>query len=134
MSPSEIKRVLDDIDMRLDGVDNENASGALLILLELVERLNEENEKLKAENQRLRDENSLLKGEQGKPKIQGNTNKGKDVSSEKERKKREKNKAKKSKAKKHKIKIDRTETCKEEKGEFFLVCKLCQSPTLYKNS
>ena len=69
MNTSEIKRILDDIDIRFDGVDNEKVSGALLILLELVERLNEENEKLKAENQRLRDENNLLKGEQGKPKI-----------------------------------------------------------------
>jgi len=30
----------------------------------------------------------LLKGEQGKPRIRGNTNKGKDVSSEAERKER----------------------------------------------
>jgi len=118
VNPSEIKRILDDIDIRFDGVDNENVTGgAMLILLELVERLNEENEKLKAENQRLRDENNLLKGEEGKPKIRGNTNKNKDVSSEKERKKRKKNKGKKSKAKKHKIKIDRTEICKVDQSE-----------------
>jgi len=86
VNASEIKRILDDIDIRFDGVDNENVIGAMFILLELVERLNEENEKLKTENQRLRDENNLLKGEQGEPKIRGNTNKNKDVSSEKERK------------------------------------------------
>jgi len=103
----EIKKILDDVDVRFDGVDNEKSSGALRSLLELIERLNEENEKLKAENQKLRDENNLLKGEQGKPKIRGNTNKNKDVSSEKERKKR-----RKKKAKKHKIKIDRTEVCR----------------------
>ncbi len=117
MNVSEIKRILDDIDILFDGVDDEKASGALLILLELVERLYEENEKLKAENQRLRDENNLLKGEQGKPKIRGNTNKDKDVSSENERKIREKKKEKKSKAKKHKIKIDRTEVCKVDRAE-----------------
>jgi len=117
VDPSEIKRILDDIAIRFDGVDNENVSGALLILLEIVERLNEENEKLKVENQRLRDENNLLKGEQSKPKIRGNTNKGKDVSSEKERKERKKKKGKKSKAKKHKIKIDRTEICKIDRTE-----------------
>jgi len=65
VNPSEIKRILDDINIRFDGFDNENVTGTLLILIELVERLNEENEKLKAENQRLRDENNLLKGEQG---------------------------------------------------------------------
>jgi len=113
----EIKKILDDIDVHFDGVDNEKGSGALRSLLELVERLNEENEKLKAENQRLRDENNLLKGEQGKPKIRGNTNKNKDVSSEKERKKRKKKKAKKSKAKKHKIKVDRTEVCEVDRNE-----------------
>ena len=117
MNVSEIKRILDDIDILFDGVEDEKASGALLILLELVERLYEENEKLKAENQRLRDENNLLKGEQGKPKIRGNTNKDKDVSSENERKIREKKKEKKSKAKKHKIKIDRTEVCKVDRAE-----------------
>jgi len=110
VNPSEIKRILDDIDIRFDGVDNENVTGAMFILLELVERLNEENEKLKTENQRLRDENNLLKGEQGKPKIRGNTNKNKDVSSEKERKKRKKNEGKKSKA-------ERTEICKVDQSE-----------------
>jgi len=109
VNPSEIKRILDDIDIPFDGVDNENVTGALLILIEIVERLNEENEKLQAENQRLRDENNLLKGEQGKPKIRGNTNKNKDVSSEKEIKKRKK--------RKEKIKIDRTEVCKVDQSK-----------------
>ncbi len=117
MNPSEIKRILDDIDIPFDEIDNENVTVALFILINIVERLNEENEKLKAENQGLRDENNLLKGEQGKPKIRGNTNKNKDVSSEKERKKRKKKKEKKSKAKKHKIKIDRTEVCKVDQSK-----------------
>lgn len=111
MSPSEIKEILHKIDIRPGEVDNRKLTEALPILFQLIERLSEENEKLKAENQKLRDEISLLKGEQGKPKIRGNKKPGKDISSEKERKKREKKKKKKSKAKKHKIKIDRTEIC-----------------------
>ena len=113
MSPSAIKEILHNIDIRPDSLDNEKLSKALSILINLVERLSEENEKLKIENQKLRDENSRLKGEQGKPKIRGNKIEGKDnnVSSEKDRKKREGKKKKKSKAKKHKIKIDRTKVC-----------------------
>ena len=119
MSPSAIKEILHNIDIRPDSLDNEKLSKALSILLNLVEKLSEENEKLKIENQKLRDENNLLKGEQGKPKIRGNKIEGKDnnVSSEKDRKKREGKKKKKSKAKKHKIKIDRTEVCKVDQSE-----------------
>ena len=117
MSPTEINEILDEINIRPDKIDDKEISVAFSALLQLIERLSQENEKLKADNQRLRDENNLLKGEQGKPRIRGNTNKGKDVSSEAERKEREKKKEKKSKAKKHKIKIDRTETCKVDRAE-----------------
>nr|WP_319574333.1 hypothetical protein [uncultured Desulfobacter sp.] len=50
--------------------------------------MSEENEQLKIEIQKLRDENNQLKGEQGKPKIRGKKGrgKGKNVSSEKDRK------------------------------------------------
>ena len=115
MSPTEINEILNEINIRLDKIDDKELSAAIFALLQLIERLSQENEKLKADNQRLRDENNLLKGEQGKPKIRGNTNKGKDVSSEAERK--EKKKGKKSKAKKHKIKIDRIEICKVDRSE-----------------
>ena len=117
MSPSELQKILHNIDVRPDALGNEKLSSALSILLQLVERLSEENEKLKIENQKLRDENSLLKGEQGKPKIRGNKKPGEDISSEKERKKREKKKKKKSKSKKHKIKIDRTEVCEVDRSK-----------------
>jgi len=103
MSPTEINKILNEINIRFDKIDDKEISEAFSSLLQLIEQLSQENEKLKADNQRLRDENNLLKGEQGKPKIRGNTNKGKDVSSEAERKEREKKKGKKSKAKKHKI-------------------------------
>ena len=79
MSPTEIKEILHKMDILPDEADHEKLSKAVLILLELIERLSEGNEKLKVENQKLRDENNLLKGEQGKPKIRGNKNKGKDV-------------------------------------------------------
>ena len=68
------------INIRPDAIDNESASKAVFALLQLVERLNKNNENL-------RDAINLLKGEQGKPTVLGKT-KGKqgDVSSEKERK------------------------------------------------
>ena len=68
MSRQEIKEILHKIDVRADALDKEALSGALSILINLVERLSEENEKLKIENQKLRPENSRLKGEQGKPR------------------------------------------------------------------
>ena len=116
MSLSEIKKIFDMIDIHPGETDNRKLTEALPILFQLVERLSQENEKLKENNQKLRDEISLLKGEQGKPKIRGNKKPGKDISSEKERKKREKKKKKKSKAKKHKIKINRTEICKVDQS------------------
>ena len=115
MSPSEIKEILQKLDIRPGEVDNRKLTEVLPILFQLIERLSQENEKLKTENQKLRDEISLLKGEQGKPKIRGNKKPGENISSEKERKKREKKK--KSKAKKHKITIDRTEVCKVDRSK-----------------
>jgi hypothetical protein len=117
MSPSEIKEILHKLDISPTEADNRKLTEVLPILFQLIERLSQENENLKTGNQKLRDEISLLKGEQGKPKIRGNKNPGKNISSEKERKKREKKKKKKSKAKKHKIKIDRTEVCKVDQSK-----------------
>lgn len=67
MSRQEIKEILHNLDFRPDFLDKEALSRTLSILINLVERLSEENEKLKIENQKLRDENNRLKGEQGKP-------------------------------------------------------------------
>jgi len=113
MSRQEIKEILHNLDVRADILDKEALSRTLSVLINLVERLSEENEKLKIENQKLRDENNRLKGEQGKPNIRGNKGggKGKDLSSEKQRKQRKEDKKKKSKSKKTKIAIDRTEVC-----------------------
>ena len=99
MSRQEIKEILHNLDIRADILDREGLSQTLAILINLVERLSEENEDLKAEIQKLRDENNRLKGEQGKPNIRGNKGGGKqDFSSEKERKEREVDKKKKSKS------------------------------------
>ena len=118
MSRQEIKEILHNIDVRADVLDKDTLSKTLSILLNLVERLNEENEKVKVENQRLRDENNRLKGEQSKPNIRGNkgSGKGKDLSSENERKARTEKKKKKSKNKKKKILIDRSEVCKVDQS------------------
>ncbi|MBW2011980.1 MAG: transposase [Deltaproteobacteria bacterium] len=117
MSISEIKQILEEINIRPDATENEFASEAVFALLQLVERLNKDNEWLKIENQNLRDAINLLKGEQGKPTVLGKT-KGKqgNISSEKERKKREIKEKPKSKAKKDKIKVNRNEICKIDKS------------------
>ena len=114
MSRQEIKEILHNIDFRVDSSLQEPHAETLPILINLVERLSEENEKLKIEIQKLRDENNRLKGEQGKPKIRGKkgSGKGKNISSENERKKREGKEEKKPKIKKKKIPIDRTKMCK----------------------
>ncbi len=113
MSRQEIKEILHNIDFRVDSSLQEPHSEALPIFINLVEKLSEENEKLKIEIQKLRDENNRLKGEQGKPKIPGKkgSGKGKNVSSEKDRKQRE-GKEEKPKSKKKNIPINRTEICK----------------------
>jgi hypothetical protein len=115
---SEIKQILQEIDIRPDATEKESGSKAVFVLLQLVERLNQENEILKIENQKLRDEVNLLKGEQGKPNVRGNKKGGQgNVSSESERKQREKKGERKPKTKKDKIKIDRSEICKVDQSE-----------------
>ena len=118
MSPSEIKQILQEINIQLDATKHEELFKAVFVLLQLVECLNQENENLKAENQKLRDEVNLLKGEQGKPNVRGNKKEDQgDVSSEAERKQREEKEERKPKTKKDKIKIDRTEVCKVDQSE-----------------
>ena len=113
MNRQEIKKILHNIDFRADSSLQEPHAETLPILTNLIEGLSEENEKLKIEIQKLRDENNRLKGEQGKPKFPGKkgNGKGKNISSEKDRKQRE-GKEEKPKSKKKDIPIDRTEICK----------------------
>ena len=114
MSRQTIKEILNNIDFRVDSSIQGPHSEALPIWINLVERLSEENEELRIEIQKLRDENNRLKGEQGKPKFPGKkgSGKGKNVSSEKDRKQREVKEEKNPKSKKENIPIDRAEICK----------------------
>lgn len=93
----------------LSQIQDENARELIGRLLNLVEKLSADLRDAQAEIQRLRDENNRLKGEQGKPKIKGNTPKpgGGDHSSEKERRSpRQRHKSSKN----AEIRIDREET------------------------
>lgn len=89
-------------------IADEGVRQTVELLLNLIEQLNTKNKQLEEEIQKLRDENNRLKGEQGKPDIKANKNKGfkKDHSSEKERKiSKERKKTNKNES----IKIDREE-------------------------
>lgn len=59
----------------LNAIQDENARELVGQLMNLVEKLSADLRDAQVENQRLRDENNRLKGEQGKPKIKGNTSK-----------------------------------------------------------
>jgi hypothetical protein len=73
----------------LTSIQDENARELIGRLLNLIEKLSADLRDAQVEIQRLRDENNRLKGEQGQPKIKGNTPKRavEDHSSEKERRK-----------------------------------------------
>jgi len=120
-NPAEIGRILANLKIRPEDIEDEQLAKEVAILYQVIELLSEDNEKVRAERQELRDTLSLLQGEQGKPKIKGGQKKdeeGKagDISSEKERKSRKPPEEKKSKAKKHKIKIDRSQICEVDKS------------------
>ena len=116
MSISEIKQILDELNIRLDPA--KNTSDEIFVLIQIVEQLSKDNETLKTENQKLRDAINLLKGEQGKPIFPSKTKRNQgNISSENERKKRTPKEKPKSKAKKDKIKIDRSEICKLDKAQ-----------------
>ncbi|KAF5411426.1 MAG: hypothetical protein C5S38_09415 [Candidatus Methanophagaceae archaeon] len=117
MSQSAITQTLEAIGILPDEIQDEQLAKAFRIMLQLIERLYEENEKVKEENQKLRDAINLLKGEQAKPDTKPSRKKpNEDISSEEERKSQKTSKKKKSKAKKHKIKIDRIEVCKVDQN------------------
>ena len=90
----------------LKAIQDENARELIRQLLNLVEKLSADLGDAQVEIQRLRDEVNRLKGEQGKPKIKGNTPKPlpTDHSSENER---HKSRQRHKKSKKAEIQIDR---------------------------
>ena len=93
----------------LSNIQDENARQLIVQLLNLIEDLSADLRDAQAQNQRLRDEINRMKGEQGKPKIKGNTPKPPrvDYSSEKERRKP---KPHQKQAKKAKLEIHREQT------------------------
>jgi hypothetical protein len=60
-------------DLDLTSIQEESTRELVGRLLNLVEKLSADLRDAQVEIQRLRDENNRLKGEQGKPKIKGNT-------------------------------------------------------------
>lgn len=96
--------ILDDLD--LNTIEDENARELIRQLLNLVEKLSADLRDAQVEIQRLRDEVNRLKGEQGKPKVKGNTPKPPptDHSSENER---HQTRQRHKKSKNAKIQIDR---------------------------
>jgi hypothetical protein len=99
----------------LSNIQDENARQLIVQLLNLIEDLSADLRDAQAQNQRLRDEINRLKGEQGKPKIKGNTPKTPrvDYSSEKERRKP---KPHQKQAKKAKLAIHREQTLEVDKA------------------
>ena len=88
--------------------DLEGARQAIVMLLNLVETLKTENQALREQNQRLRDEVNRLKGEQGKPNIKPNRQKGVSANHSSEAERRQPQKRKKRR-KLDRVQIDRTE-------------------------
>jgi len=98
--------MLDNLD--LNAIQDENARELIRQLLNLVEKLSADLRDAQVENQRLRDEVNRLKGEQGKPKIKGNTPKPPPANYSSENERRQSRKRHK-KSKKAEIEIDREE-------------------------
>ena len=96
--------ILDNLD--LNAIQDENARELVRQLLNLVEKLSADLRDAQIENQCLRDEVNRLKGEQGKPKVKGNTPKSppSNHSSENER---HQSRQRHKKSKKAEIQIDR---------------------------
>ena len=88
--------------------DLEGARQAIVMLLNLVETLKTESQALREQNQRLRDEVNRLKGEQGKPNIKPNRQKGVSANHSSEPERRQPQKRKKRR-KLDRVKIDRIE-------------------------
>jgi hypothetical protein len=102
-------------DLDLSRIPDENTRELIGRLLNLIEKQAADLRDAQQEIQRLRDEVNRLKGEQGKPKIKGNTPKppAEDHSSEKERKKaRQRHKSSKN----AEIPIDREQKLEVDKG------------------
>ena len=99
----------------LNDIQDENTRELIRQLMNLVEKLSADLRDSQVENQRLRDEVNRLKGEQGKPKIKGNTPKAPPTnhSSEKER---HQSRQRHKKSKKAEIRIDREQVVEVDRS------------------
>ena len=89
MSPTNLSKILENIQPDLQRIEDLAPKRAVVTLLNIVEESVDECNKFKDENQKLKDEINRLKGEQGKPDIKPNKKKDGDVSSDKKRKQAE---------------------------------------------
>jgi len=89
MKAKTISEKLTELEQAIRILKDSNAEQIVKELLNLVELVNSQNSDLKQEVQKLKDEINRLKGEQGKPEIKPDNSKGKNISSEPERKKAE---------------------------------------------
>lgn len=89
MKAKTISEKLIELQQAIQSLKGSNAEQIVKELLNLVELVTSENSDLKQEVQKLKDEINRLKGEQGKPEIKPDNSKGKNISSDPERKKAE---------------------------------------------
>ena len=101
----------------LNAIQDENARQLIMRLLNLIEKLSADLRDAQAENQCLRDEINRSKGEQGKPKIKGNTSKtAKEVQDHSSEKERQKRRGHSKGSKKAQIHIDREQVVKVDRA------------------
>lgn len=86
MTKKDIIEVLENIQNKIEKIEDKKTKEILSVLYNLVEDVLSDNTRLREENQALKDEINKLKGEQGKPDIKPNNKNDGDISSEQERK------------------------------------------------
>jgi regulator of replication initiation timing len=86
MTKRDIIEVLENIQNKIEKIEDKKTKEILSVLYNLVEDVLSDNTRLREENQALKDEINKLKGEQGKPDIKANNKNDGDISSEQERK------------------------------------------------
>jgi len=86
MTKKDIIEVLENIQNKIENIEDKKTKEILSVLYNLVEDVLSDNTRLREENQALKYEINKLKGEQGKPDIKPNNKNDGDISSEQERK------------------------------------------------
>lgn len=86
MTKKDIIEVLENIQNKIENIEDKKTKEILSVLYNLVEDVLSDNTRLREENQALKDEINKLKGEQGKPDIKPNNKNDGDISSEQKRK------------------------------------------------